>query len=119
MEIEKIFFTIIDMKYLLTVAVLFMMTCMATAQPPQGRGPQGPGDGPFRPQFEKLDPAQLAKEQTDQLDKLVSLTPQQYKKLYKFNKKQARERQNEMENMMPQGRPLPTMLLAPSKPTAR
>jgi hypothetical protein len=92
------------MKHLLTCAVLFMMTFMATAQPQVG-APQRPGDGEFRPQFEKLDPDQVAQEQTDQLDQLVSLTPQQYKKLYKFHKKQAKERQNELENMMPQGRP--------------
>ena len=105
MQIEKIFFTKFDMKYVLTIAAALVMTFTAVAQPPQGRGPQGPDGERFRPQFEQKDPAQIAQEQTDQLNELVGLTDKQYKKIYKFNKKQAQERQDAMADMMPQGRP--------------
>ena len=84
------------------MAAALVMAISAFAQPQQP--PQGPGDGQFRPQFEQRDPAQIAQEQTDRLNELVSLTPKQYKKIYKFNKKMAQEQQNEMEGMMP-GRP--------------
>ena len=92
------------MKYVLTFAAAIVMTFTAVAQP-QGRGPQGPDGGPFRPQFEQQDPAQIAQEQTDRLNDLVSLTPKQYKKIYKFNKKQAQERQDAREEMAFPGRP--------------
>ena len=86
-----------------------VMVFTAVAQPPQG-GPQGKGprghefpkDGP---KFERQDPAQIAQKQTEQLDKLVNLTPKQYKKIYKFNKRQAEARQSEMENFRPEGFP--------------
>ncbi len=77
------------MKQFLTLAALFVMTFTAVAQPPMGQGPKGrefPQDGP---KFERQDPAEVAQKQTDQLDKLVTLTPKQYKKIYKFNKRQA------------------------------
>ena len=85
------------------MAVVLVMSFTASAQP-QGWTPQGPGNGPVRPRLEQRDPAQIAQEQTEQLDKLVVLSPKQYKKIYKFNKRQAKERQNEMEDRMP-GRP--------------
>ena len=93
------------MKQLLTLAAVLVMTFTAYAQPPQGQGPRGrefPQEGP---KFEKQDPAQIARTQTDQLDQLVSLTPKQYKKIYRFNRKQAKERQAEMESMRPEGFP--------------
>jgi hypothetical protein len=93
------------MKSFLTFAAALVMTYTAVAQPPQGRGPQGPDGERFRPQFVQKDPAQIAQEQTDNLNELVGLTPKQYKKIYKFNKKQAQERQDAMSDMMPQGRP--------------
>ena len=93
------------MKHILTLAAALVMTFTAVAQPPMGQGPRGrefPKDGP---KFEQQDPAQVAQKQTDQLDKLVSLTPKQYKKIYKFHKRQAEERQSEMENFRPEGFP--------------
>ena len=87
------------------LAAALVLTITAAAQPPMGQGPRGrefPTDGPM---FQQMDPEQVAKEETDRLDKLVNLTPQQYKKLYKYNKKLEKQRQDEMENMMPQGRP--------------
>ena len=93
------------MKHFLTLAAALVMTFTAVAQPPMGQGPRGrefPKDGP---KFEQQDPAQVAQKQTDQLDKLVSLTPKQYKKIYKFHKRQAEERQSEMENFRPEGVP--------------
>ena len=93
------------MKHFLTLAAALVMTFTAIAQPPMGQGPRGrefPKDGP---KFEQQDPAQIAQKQTDQLDKLVSLTPKQYKKIYKFHKRQAEERQSEMENFRPEGFP--------------
>ena len=93
------------MKQLIALTALLVMTFTAAAQPPQGQGPRRgdfPKDGP---KFEQRDPAQIAQEQTDQLDKLVTLTQKQYKKIYKFNKRQAEERQSAMENMRPQGFP--------------
>ena len=105
MQIVKIFFTKIAMKHFLTLAAALVMTFTAVAQPPQGQGPRGrefPKDGP---KFEQQDPEQIAQEQTDRLNELVGLTPKQYKKIYKFNKKQAQERQDAMADMMPQGRP--------------
>ena len=93
------------MKHILTIAAALMLTFTAVAQPPMGQGPRGrefPKDGP---KFEQQDPAQVAQKQTDQLDKLVSLTPKQYKKIYKFHKRQAEERQSEMENFRPEGFP--------------
>ena len=92
------------MKKVLFIAAAFLIAFTAAAQP-DGRGSQGLGDRPFPPQFEQRDPAQVAQEQTDQLNELVSLTPKQYKKIYKFNKKMEQQRQNELANMMPQGRP--------------
>lgn len=93
------------MKQFLTLAALFVMTFTAVAQPPMGQGPKGrefPQDGP---KFERQDPAEVAQKQTDQMDKLVTLTPKQYKKIYKFNKRQAETRQTEMESMRPEGFP--------------
>jgi Spy/CpxP family protein refolding chaperone len=93
------------MKQLMILAAALVLTITAAAQPPMGQGPRGrefPTDGPM---FQQMDPEQMAKEETDRLDKLVNLTPQQYKKLYKYNKKLEKQRQDEMENMMPQGRP--------------
>ena len=93
------------MKHFLTLAAALVMTFTAIAQPPMGQGPRGrefPKDGP---KFEQQDPAQIAQKQTDQLDKLVSLTPKQYKKIYKFHKRQAEERQSEMESFRPEGFP--------------
>lgn len=92
------------MKKVLFFAVALVIAFTAAAQP-NGQGPQRPGDRPFPPQFEQRDPAQVAQEQTDQLNELVLLTPKQYKKIYKFNKKMEQQRQSELENMMPQGRP--------------
>lgn len=93
------------MKQLLTLAAVLVMTFTAYAQPLQGQGPRGrefPQEGP---KFEQKDPAQIARTQTDQLDQLVSLTPKQYKRIYRFNRKQAKERQAEMESMRPEGFP--------------
>ncbi len=92
------------MKKVLFFAAALVIAFTAAAQP-NGQGPQRPGDRPFPPQFEQRDPAQVAQEQTDQLNELVSLTPKQYKKIFKFNKKMEKQRQSELENMMPQGRP--------------
>ena len=105
MQIEKIFFTKIAMKYVLTFAAALVMTITAVAQPPQGQGPRK-GDFPKEgPKFERQDPEQIAQEQTDRLNELVGLTSKQYKKIFKFNKKQAQERQDAMADRMPQGRP--------------
>lgn len=92
------------MKKVLFIAAALVIAFTAAAQP-QGQGPQGPDKGQFPPKFEQRDPEQVAKEQTDRLDELVSLTPKQYKKIFKFNKKMEKQRQSELENMMPQGRP--------------
>ena len=93
------------MKRFLTVVAVCLLALTAYAQP-QGRGQNGPDGRPgFGQQFEQRDPAQIAQEQTDRLDKLVQLTPKQYKKIYKFNKRQSEQLKREMENMMPQGRP--------------
>ena len=92
------------MKKVLFLAAALLIAFTAAAQP-EGWGTQGPGDKPFPPKFEQRDPAQVAQEQTDQLNELVSLTPKQYKKIYKFNKKMEQQRQDELESMMPQGRP--------------
>ena len=93
------------MKRFLTVVAVCLLALTAYAQP-QGRGQNGPEGRPgFGQQFEQRDPAQIAQEQTDRLDKLVQLTPKQYKKIYKFNKRQSEQLKREMENMMPQGRP--------------
>ena len=93
------------MKHILTIAAALLLATTAFAQP-QGPGQMGPDGRPgFGPQFEQRDPVQMAQEQTDRLDKLVQLTPQQYKKIFKFNKRQAKQLQRERENMMPQGRP--------------
>ena len=92
------------MRHILTVAAALATVFTAFAQP-QGQGrmrPDGPG---FGPQLAQMDPVQMAQEQTDRLDRLVSLTPKQYKKIFKFNKRQGRQLQREMENAMPQGRP--------------
>ena len=89
----------------MTLAALFVMTITAVAQPPMGQGPRGRDLPPEDLKFEQKDPAEVAKIQTDQLDMLVSLTPKQYKKIYKFNKRQESQRQDEMENMRPQGFP--------------
>ena len=93
------------MKQLFTLTALLVMTFTAVAQPPMGQGPRGrefPKDGP---KFERQDPAQIAEKQTEQLNKLVNLTPRQYKKIYKFNKRQAEARQSEMESFRPEGFP--------------
>ena len=93
------------MRHILTVvaALAWVVTAFAQPQGPDRMGPDGrPG---FGPQFEQRDPAQMAQEQTDRLDRLVSLTPRQYKKIFNFNKRQAKQLQRERENMMPQGRP--------------
>jgi len=105
MQIEKIFFIKITMKYVLTLAAALVMTFTAVAQPPQGQGPRGREFPQGGPKFEQQDPEQIAQEQTDRLNELVVLTPKQYKKIYKFNKKQAQERQDAISDMMPQGRP--------------
>ena len=100
------------MKHILTMMALLFLAFLVQAQP-QGRGPQGP-DGPFGdgPQFGQMDPEKMAQEQTDRLDKLVQLTPKQYKKIYRFNKRQYKQLQREMEEGpgdlpggFPQGRP--------------
>ena len=85
------------MKHILTMMALLFLAFLVQAQP-QGRGPQGP-DGPFGdgPQFGQMDPEKMAQEQTDRLDKLVQLTPKQYKKIYRFNKRQYKQLQREME----------------------
>ena len=93
------------MKHFLTCAAVLMMTFTAVAQPPQGQDPRGRDFPKDAPQFEMKDAAQIAQEQTDRLNELLVLTPKQYKKIYKFNKKQAQERQDAMTDMMPQGRP--------------
>jgi len=92
------------MKRVLTLVAALVMAFTAVAQPPQGQGPRGdfPKDGP---KFERMDPEKVAQNQTDQLDQLVTLTPKQYKKIYKFNKRQAEERQSEMETFRPEGFP--------------
>ena len=79
------------MKHVLALAALLVMTFTAVAQPPQGQRTRGRDLPPEALNFEQKDPAQLAKEQTDQLDKLVALTPKQYRKIYRFNRKQAKE----------------------------
>lgn len=56
-------------------------------------------------QFEQKDPAQMAQEETDRLNELVGLTDKQYKKIYKFNKRQYEQLKNQVENAMPQGFP--------------
>ena len=88
----------------MTMIAVLLMAVSAWAQP-QGRGPQGREFPMPGPQFEQRDPAQVAQEQTDRLNDLVGLTDKQYKKIFKFNQKMERQRQNEMENMMPMGRP--------------
>ena len=95
------------MKYILTMATALLMAFLAFAhpqQPPQGQG-RPDGMPPMFGQFEQKDPAQLAQDETDRLDKLVGLTEKQYKKIFKFNKRQYKSLQNEMENAMPQGFP--------------
>ena len=93
------------MKLFLTMSAALILAVTAFAQP-QGQGPMGPDGRPgFGPQFEQRDPVQMAQEQTDRLDKLVVLTPKQYKKIFNFNKRQAKQLQRERETMMPQGRP--------------
>ena len=93
------------MKRFFMMLLLLSATLTATAQP-QGHGPQSRGDFPQPgPQFEQKDPAQMAQEQTDRLDKLVQLTPKQYKKLYRFHKRQYKRLQNERESF-PMERPM-------------
>ena len=87
---------------IMTLAVLGAWTALAQPQMP----PRGEGWAPERgPRFEMKDPAQMAQEETDRLDKLVNLTPKQYKKLYRFNKRQYNQMQNRMEDVRPVGRP--------------
>ena len=93
------------MKHFLTLAALFVMTFTAVAQPPMGQGPRGRDLPPEGLRFEQQDPEQVAQRETEQLDKLVSLTPKQFKKIKKFNRRQAEERQSEMESFRPQGFP--------------
>lgn len=98
------------MKHILTVMAALMLVATAFAQPPQppqGQGPRGrefPKEGP---QFMQMDPEQMAKEETGRLDKLVNLTPKQYKKLYRFNKRQYNQMQSDMDAVRPEGRPAP------------
>ena len=95
------------MKYILTLATAFLMAFSAFAQPQQPPQGQGRPDGmpPMFGQFEQKDPAQLAQDETDRLNQLVGLTEKQYKKIYKFNKRQYNQLQTKMENTMPQGFP--------------
>ena len=85
----------------MTIMVALLLAFMAYAQPP-GQGPKGPG-GPLEhgPRFEMQDPARIAMDQTDRLDRLVKLSPQQYRKIYRFNKQQARQMQNSMDSRRP------------------
>ena len=95
------------MKYILTLATALLMAFSAFAQPQQPPQGQGRPDGmpPMFGQFEQKDPAQLAQDETDRLNQLVGLTEKQYKKIYKFNKRQYNQLQTKMENTMPQGFP--------------
>ena len=95
------------MKHFLIVTAAMILALTAYAQPQQPPQGQGSLDGmpPMFGQFEQKDPAQMAQEETDRLNELVGLTDKQYKKIYKFNKRQYEQLKNQMENAMPQGFP--------------
>lgn len=73
------------MKHLLTCAVLFMMTFMATAQPQVG-APQRPGDGDFRRGPMNNGLQELLEEQKEQREKTYRkvLSADQYQKWESF-----------------------------------
>ena len=89
------------------MAATVILAMTAFAQPPLPPQGQGRPDGmpPMFGQFEQKDPAQMAQEETDRLNELVGLSQKQYKKIYKFNKRQYDQMQSKRENAMPQGFP--------------
>ena len=92
------------MKHFLMMTAALALTLSAFAQPPMP--PQVQGKPDRMPQmFEQRDPEQMAKDETDRLDRLVTLTEKQYKKIYKFNKRMYNQLQNQMESLRPAGRP--------------
>jgi hypothetical protein len=95
------------MKYFLTTMAALVLVMTSFAQPPQAPQGQGRPDRmpPMIDQFEQKDPALMAQEETDRLDRLVGLSERQYKKIYKFNKRQYKALQRDMENARPQGFP--------------
>jgi len=75
------------MKHMMTMIAALFLALSAIAQPQQ------------------QSPEQIAREETDRLDQLLTLTDRQYKKIYKFNKRQSQKLQREMADMRSGGRP--------------
>lgn len=89
--------------------LLFCGMHSAFAQEPDNSSfrPDGPRpERPERPERKKSNPAEVAKKTVDQLNTVVGLNDDQYKKLYKFHLGLEKSRQAEQENMgFPGGRP--------------
>ena len=76
------------------------LTLSAAAQPQGRQFEMNRGHHPGRlemdKEFQYKDAESMATSKTDQLDRLVTLTQKQYKKIYKFYKKEFKHMQNEM-----------------------
>lgn len=79
--------------FLATVLAAAPLTLAAQNDRPEP--PQRPEGAPFekmeRPQMPELTPQQRAHMMTDQMDRLLTLTDKQYKKIYKLNLKEVKE----------------------------
>lgn len=84
-------------KLFAAVAVLFVFSDNASAQPPMGgfRGPQMPG---LHGTKDGLTAEQMAARETDRLNQIVGLDAKQYKKIFNFNLKDSKKLINEASN---------------------
>ena len=82
-------------RFILIAAALVLSFSAIMAQD----RPQGPGPGGERPK--QTTPKERAQMQADRLNKELNLTEKQYKKVYKA----ILNREKEVANLMPQGRP--------------
>ena len=96
-------------SFITVFGLLFCGMHSAFAQEPDNSvfRPDGPRpERPERPERKKSNPAEVAKKTVDQLNTVVGLNDDQYKKLYKFHLSLEKSRQAEQENMgFPGGRP--------------
>ena len=93
------------MKRTIALLLFAATVTLASAQdfPPQG--PRMWGD--FPQMMEAPTPEQIATRQADALDRLVSLTEKQYKKIYKFHRNMAQAEENRrLEGPMGGGMPM-------------
>lgn len=93
-------------SFITVFGFLFCGMHSAFAQNPENSGFRPDGPRPERQERKKVDPAEVAQKTVDQLNAVVGLNDDQYKKLYKFHLNLEKSRLAEQENMgFPGGRP--------------